>query len=258
MAIVTWNPNDKGSSIILSNNNLIASGFTTTNNFVRATEGKTNGKWYFEYIVTTDNTNSRLWVGFANQSFTNYSLPNNYIRAFDSRYSYFFTQGNGSNNYQNTNLSVSKFGSVVGFAIDLDNKIFDLYIDNTKINLTTALSGKNIRDISDFGSNVIFPIALTINSYQSSVTAKFCSKDFTYVPPTDFLPYGYSPITDKFLIQDGNNICNTDGNSLAAQGYLPYTKDQFNNYGMDDLSKINNNVIQRLNNQKYKIALYKK
>lgn len=205
MPIITWNPSDKGASITLSNNNLTATGFTTANHLVRATEGKTSGKWYFEYVVSGSGAESRLWVGFANQTFTNYSLANNFIRAIEPMYGHIWTQGGGVNNYQ-SGLVNNIYGKVIGFALDLDAKVFDVYVDNVKLNITTTVGGKNIRDISDFGSNVIFPIAYTIGTTQNNVSAKFNLRDFTYTPPTGFLPYGDSPTSVKYLIQDKNNI----------------------------------------------------
>jgi len=67
----------------------------------------------------------------------------------------------------------------------------------------------------------------------------------------------YVETFNKFLIQDGNNLCNTDGNALQTQDILPYTIDKFNTYGMDDLININKTVISKINNNKYNIAMLK-
>lgn len=51
-AAITFNPDDKGSLVILSNNNISMSGTSSTwnNSLCRVTEGKTEGKWYWEVI----------------------------------------------------------------------------------------------------------------------------------------------------------------------------------------------------------------
>lgn len=61
----------------------------------------------------------------------------------------------------------------------------------------------------------------------------------------------------KFLLQDGNNICNTDGNALSVQDILPYTIDKFNNYGMIKLTNINPTVINKIINEKFNISVLK-
>ena len=50
MALITWSPSDKGVNVNLSNNNLTATriGAAIDDLGVRATEGKSSGKWYFE------------------------------------------------------------------------------------------------------------------------------------------------------------------------------------------------------------------
>ena len=62
----TWNPSDKGADIVLSNNNLTASGSGGVNNTVRATTSNSGGKWYFEFALNNPGSNSNACViGFA-------------------------------------------------------------------------------------------------------------------------------------------------------------------------------------------------
>lgn len=58
-----------------------------------------------------------------------------------------------------------------------------------------------------------------------------------------------------FLIQDENNLCNTDGKILSTISIYPYAKEAFDNYGMHDLSMINKDIISLINNNKYNIAV---
>lgn len=65
-------------------------------------------------------------------------------------------------------------------------------------------------------------------------------------------------ICNKFLIQDGTKEKYTDGISLSYYKDSPYSDSDFISVGMNDLSKINPDIIQKMDNQKYKIALYKR
>ena len=77
-------------------------------------------------------------------------------------------------------------------------------------------------------------------------------------------PSGLSTQTEimsrqKFLIQDGDRIKRilTD-HTINDISSTPFTIDIFNNYGMNDLTYINSSEISNLNNNKFKIAMYKK
>ena len=59
----TWNPSDKGTVFTLSNVNKTITQASTGNGLVRATIGKSSGKWYWE-VVTTRTTD--YYVGIAN------------------------------------------------------------------------------------------------------------------------------------------------------------------------------------------------
>ncbi len=52
LSFATLNPSDKGSAVTLSNSNLTAT-FSGGNGAVRATIGKSSGKWYWEIAVTS-------------------------------------------------------------------------------------------------------------------------------------------------------------------------------------------------------------
>lgn len=60
-----------------------------------------------------------------------------------------------------------------------------------------------------------------------------------------------------FLLQDGNNLCISNGANLDNKTSLPYTIDKFDTYSMNDLSAISKDTISLINNQKYNIALLK-
>lgn len=66
------------------------------------------------------------------------------------------------------------------------------------------------------------------------------------------------PIRNLFLLQDGNQIKSTDGSIVNYSDNLPFSVDKFNNYGISNVSLVNANIISKLINNKYKIAIYKK
>lgn len=60
----TWNPLDKGTFLDLSNGNLTY--ITASNSSVRATQGKSSGKWYFEMMCVNASQKSTMFgVGTA-------------------------------------------------------------------------------------------------------------------------------------------------------------------------------------------------
>jgi len=64
----TWNPADKGSGVSLSGGNLISDYSDFLNSNVRATMGKTTGKWYWEVQVNAFNVNAFPNLGMWPQS----------------------------------------------------------------------------------------------------------------------------------------------------------------------------------------------
>lgn len=63
----TWNPSDKSANVTLSGANLVAASNTTaTWESVRATQGKSSGKWYYELTTTAGDA----IIGFADSGFS--------------------------------------------------------------------------------------------------------------------------------------------------------------------------------------------
>lgn len=61
----------------------------------------------------------------------------------------------------------------------------------------------------------------------------------------------------RLLLQDGTIIEATDGLSFINADVIPYTIDKFIDKGMNNLSNMNNSIVGKLQNNKYKVALYK-
>jgi hypothetical protein len=64
----TWNPDDKDAGIDLSNGNLTCSSNDLFTNSVRATDGVSSGKWYWEITYTQEDLVGTSYLGIANGS----------------------------------------------------------------------------------------------------------------------------------------------------------------------------------------------
>lgn len=122
---VTWNPDDKGSTVVLSNDNLTASMGNYENGGARATKGVSSGKWYWEvkYDSSTPNSLTSILVGVANFS-TDMTTALGNQTTQRSYYSYTGKKCNGTALSYGSSYSV---GDVVGIALDMDNGTITFY-----------------------------------------------------------------------------------------------------------------------------------
>src|SRR5690606_11562275 len=117
MMAITWDPINKGVDVVLSNNNLTAyvPHYNTT---VRATEGKTKGKWYWE--INVEATISAM-IGVINElaSVTSQNWSSQNAR-------YFYTSGKKypeAVDYGTPFVS----GDIIGVAANVDNGTLEFY-----------------------------------------------------------------------------------------------------------------------------------
>lgn len=90
---------------------------------------------------------------------------------------------------------------------------------------------------------------LSIGTYKITGSGKTRIDDEWYIEKTNL---------NKFLIQDGiKEKYITAENTIAYIKDIPYDISDFNKYGIDDTSKINSNIIKGIENQKYKLSMYK-
>ncbi len=174
---VTWNPNDKGIGTALSNNNLTATQSSFIYGGVRATEGVSTGKWYWE--VKYDSGTS-IDVGIANKeaalkTWTGNSIDEN-IRC------YYSVNGLMSNGEYGSSFT---FGDIVGVALDMDNGIVSFHKNG-------VYQGIVLNDIKSLG--VVYPLISTGSSTGGTGTANFGATPFNYVIPEGYLPYNESVI----------------------------------------------------------------
>jgi len=165
-ASTTWNPNDKGSKVTLSNNNLTASYTNYTGSNVRATEGKSQGKWYWEVYVNEQGTKSCFNVGISNLAF---NIENGYFYLSDAT-KWLYRSG----------LNQSK-GKTYGLLLDMNSLTLEIREDNVTKVTSTIVAG------------TLFPTCGDDNSAGTcTFTANFGLTSFKYDLPSGYLPYDSS------------------------------------------------------------------
>ncbi len=169
---VTWNPMDKGSGVTLSNGNLTAT-ISGLSSGVRASLGKSSGKWYWEYTIDTMRNDE---VGIANKSTKASWIYNGAYGDTAKLYSYrgsIYPNGHAATPQSNN--------SIIGIALDMDNRQITFYCNG-------VVQGDSV-DISKMASEV-YPFIVNNSSHSSSkITANFGATSFLYSIPNGYLPY---------------------------------------------------------------------
>lgn len=194
---VTLNPSDMGASNVLSNGNLTVINTATTG--IRATHGKTSGKWYWE--VKFVNGSVDCAIGISNKS----KLIGTGINTDAGWRGYRAINGNKFPD----NVAygaVCALNDVIGVTLDLDNGTI-AFIKNG-VNMGT--SHTNIKDLGE-----VFPIFVSGTSTSKAVTFNFGASAFAYAIPNGYQAYNLT-FSNKFLIstEDRKNI-----NSIKENGY---------------------------------------
>lgn len=167
----TWNPADKGAGVTLSGGNLVASssaGFRS----VRATQGITSGKWYWEVLLG----GSGYWfVGVSNaaQSLSLYlASPDSTGRQSNGHY--WNTTGSYSDAYEFVS------GQRIGLALDKGAGTLEMFNQ-----------GASLGVISNVQSGAVYPSVGFYNGTET-FTANFGATALTYSPPSGFNAGVYS------------------------------------------------------------------
>lgn len=111
---VTWNPSDKASNVSLTNSDLTAGASSVAFGSVRATLGRSSGKYYFEILCTTFGS-TRTGLGDGAFSVSTY--------VGNSAKSAGFVNGANTNNgftHSNAGAITLANGDILGFAVDGD------------------------------------------------------------------------------------------------------------------------------------------
>jgi len=167
-ADITWNPSDKGSRVTLSTDNLTAN--VATGNpgaMVRATVGKSTGKWYWEVI---NSSYGGSVVGIANNVSSLETSPGGDTNSWGYYYVGSKTYGAGNAPYGGG----YGFNAVIGVKLDMDNGTIEFIRDNVPQGVAfTGLTG------------TIYP-AFGGDANSVTGTAKFATASLTYAVPADY------------------------------------------------------------------------
>lgn len=164
-AYATWNPSDKSGVITLSGGNLSASQ-TATSALVRATLGKSSGKWYWEVLPTS--AANLIGIARASASLTQWCGQNTNSWGYYSADGRIYT----NNSPGSTNAAYAS-GNVIGLALNMDAGTLTFYKNG--VAQPYGVSGL---------TGTIYP-AWGDNS-ADSCTANFGASPFAYTPPTGF------------------------------------------------------------------------
>lgn len=192
MRNVFLNPSDKGTDLVLSNNNLTYTSKNTEKCNVRANISRKTGKYYWE--VTCDNTSYAL-VGVSTGEF---NVQSRYIGSTSTSWAYYCETGRVYNNSVNKGYgSQIRNNDVLGVLLDLNNKT--LSFSKNGIILGIAFEG--------LPNTYLFPTIGHGSSMDSTtLTVNFGSTPFKYPIPEGYQPYNNSMFTELNSINIYKNI----------------------------------------------------
>jgi hypothetical protein len=206
ISYATWNPSDKAAELTLSDGNLTAAGSAVdAYAAVRATIGKSTGKWYFEIYFTSKGTYS--WVGIADATMTTAE------RVGLTTYSW-GNQSNGQfwhDGYNWSGQTISA-GTTVMIALDLDNHKIWWGKDGTWHGGGDPAAGTGYSN--DTLEGTLFP-ALTFY-WTGNATANFGASAFAYTVPSGFNSGWYDdlPIVDAGPLAAVSELSGAPGPSI--------------------------------------------
>ncbi|MCX7177719.1 MAG: hypothetical protein NTX56_02790 [Proteobacteria bacterium] len=178
-ACATWNPADSNSRITLSGGDLIATNAYGGGDWysVRATQGKTSGKWYWEIVCTTSNNNRVVGVGRATATIANFTFCGTDTAGYGYMYEGNFYNYNTPAAYGDTYSA----GDVIGVALDCDNHQVNFAKNNTWFGINTV------------PAVALYPmLSMVKGSYDVVSTANFGASPLIYLPPVGFNPGLYT------------------------------------------------------------------
>lgn len=183
---VTLNPADMNGNAILTNGNLTIQ-TSSVSNRIRATHGKSSGKWYWE--VTFDSGSAAFFIGVANKAYPISTGSGTNYRAV-----YWY---DGRKYPENTTYSSGvSVGTVIGVALDLDNGTLAFY----KNGVNQGNSHVNLINLGE-----VFPLFIDGSTANSkTLTFNFGATPFSYPVPNGYQPYT-TPRINKILISAGGS-----------------------------------------------------
>jgi hypothetical protein len=190
----TWDPANDGAGYILSNNNLTVTNSTgSLAGGVRATVGKSSGKWYWE--VTADGLGRNEMIGIAKSSFptktdrmcfgcdSTTSAQSQWRAVYPSSHTQTAWTASTTSNFAGTTLAANgaAYGDTYGFALDADAQTLTIYY--------TPVGGScvshAIMQWSNIGAATWYP-AVSTGGQTWVVTANFGAAAFKCAAPAGY------------------------------------------------------------------------
>ncbi|MCP1185120.1 SPRY domain-containing protein [Paenibacillus sp. 1781tsa1] len=226
---VTLNPNDMGSGHVLSNGNLTDTSTSTT--AIRATHGRSSGKWYWE--VKLDSGNNEVHVGVSNKTFgLSDPVTNANIRTY---YAY-----NGSKFPENGSYgSSTSSGGIIGIALNLDQGTLEFYRNGVSM-------GVSHTDIKSLG--MVYPLYRPGGTASKRVVFNFGSTPFTYSIPNGYSAYNNVIVQKAFIFNNSIYKYYSVFNWITLSSSSP-TEQDYLNFGMDDISTIPESAWSQLQSE---------
>ena len=222
--MTTWNPSDKDSNISLSGGDLTASCPTTSgvSPLVRATTGRSSGKYYFEVVITGNNSCD---AGLCDSG---RALSSVNPLGFDTGSADLHAWGlipSGSTLYNAHNGSLTSRGSitytdgdVIGVAIDFGaQKIWFAY-NNTWVASGNPGAGTNPAYSGSDITGTLYPAVTMGGGTAATSVAHFTDASFTYSKPS-----GFSQWDDGLVVLSGKSITISRGTFQGLTVESPLT-----------------------------------
>lgn len=241
MRHITWDPNAKGSSVGLSNNNLTAS--LGGLHAVRATEGKSKGKWYWE--VRSD-TGGSIYIGIDDGietvSHHGDTSRNNRQRGYVYTGEKFGTTRTSYGPSFTTN-------DVIGIALDLDNGTIKFFKNGADLGIAFT----NVLDMT-------LPVYPRVGAWGSSGT-KLATANFGATPFAYPIPKGFSPYESQYIITVQSNDGIHYYYDTQSDMWLPLknemAEEDYKSLEAGGIFSLNKNVLKNLPNLKNEKPLIK-
>jgi len=195
---ITWNPNDKGSLVVLSNNNMTAS-TTASNSSVRATDGVVEGKWYWENTV---NANNGAHIGIMSERL---STSVNNISSVDAMF--YISSGVKYNGTSSSYGESYTTNDVIGVGLDLDIGTITFY----KNGVSQGVAYTTVKNLGK-----VFPFMCGGNGNPTTITVNFGNEPFKYSIPDGHKAYA-DQYTDKTLFQKNGKMYALQSNNKVYE-----------------------------------------
>ena len=216
---VTWDAGHATNYIVLTEGNLTvgASQIQSSRPTIRATEGKTAGKWYFEVELNNNANNYSPEIGILDALFAfveGHELLGSNDNGYRGTSCYLATGQIGRiGDFQQQGLTSCVAGDVVGVAVDMDNGTVKYYKNGTQI-------GSTVTGISSFPITEAYP-AISIYPGQTA-SARFKDADFTQTVPAGYSAWeeGAGASDESWLLTLANGVI--EGLKSTAKSAIPY------------------------------------